>query len=121
MTGPSAGTQTAGAACQKENRVRDGGKNEPAGVILTGSRPPLPLVVAACAGGGAGAAGVPSQRVVHLLPQLLSRHLQRRKMLHFLIRRMFILFLVHLDSALVVIVVGSVINSLLPADNLPNL
>lgn len=44
----------------------------------------LPLVVAAGAGGCAGAARVPSQRVVHLLPQLLRRHLQERNILHFI-------------------------------------
>lgn len=44
--------------------------------------PALPLVVAAGAGGRAGAARVPSQRVVHLLPQLLRRHLPERKMLY---------------------------------------
>lgn len=34
------------------------------------------LVVSAGAGGCAGAAGVPSQHVVHLLPHLLSSHLK---------------------------------------------
>lgn len=83
-TSPSCGTRTAGAACT-ETANKDWVRNLEERSSRPGAEeaaPALPLVVAAGAGGCAGAARVPSQRVVHLLPQLLRRHLQEREMLH---------------------------------------
>lgn len=80
----SRGTRTAAAACAQNTSITlDLDLDAPAsdGPRAGGRSSAAPLfdsllVVASGAGGGAGAAGVPSQHVVHLLPQLLGRHLQ---------------------------------------------